>query len=199
MSAGRFIVFEGIDGSGKSSQLKHLALFLEREGEVVQTREPYDKAIRELLQARGTEDYSPLAQLFLFSASRTMHYKEIIEPAKKRGATILCDRWTDSTLAYQGFGLGLDQKVVAQQNALSTNGTEPDIVFLMDIPIDKMFARLKTRGDALSSYEKLGHAFFERVRLGYLEIAKKSNVYQVINGDRPEAEIAAQIKERANA
>ena len=201
MVSNRFISFEGIDGAGKSSQIKLLAAHLsKRGGEVVATREPFDEDISALLH-RKAQAYSARAQLFLLTAARAQHCETLIKPALARGARVLSDRFSDSTLAYQGYGLGLDRALITQQNNLATQGLEPDIVFIMDIAVDVMVERLSARGGGggaaeLSSYEKLGQDFFERVRQGYLEIAKTSKRYQVIDAAQSEPAIAQLIREK---
>ncbi len=195
MVAKRFISFEGIDGSGKSSQVKHLAAYLSAQGNQVKTsREPYGDEVRALLH-KHAGDYTPLAQLFLLAAARAQHCEKLIQPALAQGAYVISDRFTDSTLAYQGYGLGLSLEMIEEQNHLATRGLKPDIVFIMDIEVSVMFARLKARGLELSSYERLGKDFFERVRQGYLEIAKKHARYCVIDASQSEQTIAAIIKE----
>lgn len=194
-----FIGFEGVDGAGKTTQLKLLEENFrntQKTREIICTREPFDEAIRNLLHSNAT-NYSPLVQLFLLSASRTHHRQALIEPALKRNALVLTDRWTFSTLAYQGYGLGLNKNIINDYNNVSTNGISPDINFIIDIDIATMFERIKARGIEMSSYENLGQDFFKRVRAGYLEIAAgDSQSFHVIDGnDRTQKQIAAQINE----
>lgn len=188
------IYFEGIDGSGKSTQIKRLAAALrENKKEIIETREPFDQILRDLLHQKGG-DYLPLAQLLLFSASRVQHFATLIQPALGRGAMVLCDRGPDSTLAYQGYGQGLDRQTIANLNKIATRGVQADIIFLMDIPPRKMFERLSARGGSLSSYEKLGEGFFEKVRQGYLEIAANNKNYIVLDATQEPDALSEQIK-----
>ena len=119
----------------------------------------------------------------------------VIRPALARGAYVLCDRYSDSTLAYQGYGFGLELEMIAHINALSTGGLLTDASFIMDIDVDKMFGRLKERGSDMSSYERLPREFYEKVRAGYQAIARAASARcHLIAADRPKEEIAEEIR-----
>ncbi len=166
------ISFEGVEASGKTTQMARLAERLrEAEQAVVTTREPHDDAIRSLLQQKGA-DYDPLTQVFLFAAARRQHIKDVIQPALDQGKIVLCDRFIDSTLAYQGYGLGVPLDLVRLINQQATGGLIPDISFIFDLDVDAQRARLEARGEALTSYEKLERAFHEKVCAGFLAIAR---------------------------
>lgn len=178
---GRFITFEGPEGCGKSTQVKRLKAFLEERGlEVVCTREPggtaTGEAIRNILQHDVSgEDLSDECELLLFAASRAQMMDRVILPALARGAWVVCDRFTDSTLAYQGYGRGMSLEDLHGINDFAIEGVRPDLTFLLDIPLEVSAARLNKRfadlGEKADRFEKLDDAFHERVRLGYLELA----------------------------
>ena len=138
----RFIAFEGIDGCGKTTQAKKLQEYLNEQGiDVVFTREPYRKGsicsdIREILLKDYKSEMAPFAELFLFEATRAQHVKDVIKPSLDVGKTIICDRFIDSTIAYQGYGRGLNLTHVEQMNKIAAGGITPDITFFIDIPVE---------------------------------------------------------------
>ncbi len=188
-----FITFEGIEGSGKSTQAALLARYLERKGrKVVAVREPGGTAlgdrIRELLLQDRESGPSPMAELFLYEASRAQVVEEVIGPALGGGATIICDRFTDSTVAYQGYGRGLDIGTIEVANKAATSGLVPDLTFLIDLDPETGLRRALSRiaeegGPREDRFEKETLDFHRRVREGYLAIARREpeRVY-VING-----------------
>lgn len=173
MSKGLFITFEGTDGCGKTTQIELLKTYLETKGyKVILTREPGAKGLgtklREILLNYEGE-VSSNCESFLFLADRAQHVDTLIKPAIERGEIVLCDRHTDSTVAYQGYGRGLDLEQIHMLNNLATSGLKPDITFLFDIDIETAQQRV---GKSKDRMESAGMEFFKRVRQGYLEIAK---------------------------
>jgi dTMP kinase len=205
MAKGVFIAFEGPEGSGKSTQAARLAARLEREGvPVTRTREPggtaTGEAIRGILQhdAAG-ERVFPECEALLFAACRAQLARLVIEPALARGGWVICDRYMDSTTAYQGYGRGLDMAAVRAINALAVGSTVPDLTLLLDIEVRDGLARLQrgTAGGApraLDRIEREAIAFHERVRAGYLDLARQAPArYRVVRTDRGPAEVEADV------
>ncbi len=173
MKKGLFITFEGTDGCGKTTQIELLKTYLESKGhKVILTREPGAKGLgtklREILLNYDGE-VSSNCESFLFLADRAQHVDTLIKPAIERGEIILCDRHTDSTVAYQGYGRGLDLEQINMLNNIATSGLKPDITFVFDIDIETAQQRV---GKSKDRMESAGLEFFKRVRQGYLEIAK---------------------------
>ena len=171
------ITFEGIDGCGKSSQAKLLADRLRDAGiETLLVREPGGTELSEhirsmLLDQKHKEPLSSTAELLLFAASRAQLVQEVIEPALSHNAVVICDRFTDSTIAYQGYGRGLPLAYVRSVNELATAGLTPDMTFLMDVPIDLAIHRRKGMGDDRMEAESL--LFFNHVIQGYMALAQQ--------------------------
>jgi dTMP kinase len=170
-----FITFEGIEGSGKSTQLRRLAARIK--GAVV-TKEPGGTPLADRIRAillDSSSHLDPVAELFLFAASRRQHVVEIIRPALARGATVLCDRFTDSTLAYQGFGRLIDLDKLRVLNAWATDSLTPDLTFLFDLSLDAGLSRARSRNAEAAYDEGRFEAeelrFHQRVREGYLALA----------------------------
>jgi dTMP kinase len=167
-----FITFEGIDGCGKTTQLKLLAQYLsDREHEVLTTFQPgaseFGKNLREiLLHYKG--EVSPRAEQFLFLADRAQHVDMVIKPALNEGKIVLCDRYVDSSVAYQGYGRELNLDQIRYVNNFATNGLAPELTFFFDVDIETSQKRVGTQKDRL---EQAGYEFFERVRAGYKQIA----------------------------
>lgn len=174
MEKGLFITFEGTDGCGKTTQIEMLKDYFEKQGRtVILTREPGAKGLgtklREILLNYDGE-VSPVCESFLFLADRAQHVDTIIKPAVARGEIVLCDRHTDSTVAYQGYGRELDIEQIKMLNNIATSGLKPDLTFIFDIDIDTAQKRVGKNKDRM---ESAGIEFFKRVRNGYLEIAKQ--------------------------
>ena len=174
---GRFITFEGPEGSGKSTQLGLLREWMESAGlRVRATREPggtqLGAGIREILLAPRREEVSPLAELFLYEADRIQHTAQVIRPALEAGKHVLCDRFFDSTTAYQAFGRGLPLALVEELNLQATGGLLPGMTLLFETPIEEGLRRARggNRGDRL---EEESLAFHERVWAGFSELARK--------------------------
>jgi dTMP kinase len=191
---GIFIVFEGIDGCGKSTQLSALRERLRSLGvEPLVIREPggtpVGEQIREILLERPLE-MEPLTELLLYEASRSELTRKILRPALEAGHVVLADRFAMASLAYQGYGRGLDLTLVQQCNTIATEGIEPSMTIILDIPVAVAFARKKKAFDRL---ERAPSEFHERVRQGYRELAQKTPRSILLDGTRPAAELAEQI------
>ncbi len=168
MKAGRFITFEGIDGAGKSSHIEALATWLRQQGqEVLLTREPGGTPLAERLRELVLHaPMDPLTEALLVFAARRDHLVHQIEPALARGATVLCDRFTDATFAYQGGGRGFDLAVLAQMEQWVQQGRQPDLTLWFDLPAATAAGR-RAAARAPDRFEDQDLDFFERVRAGY--------------------------------
>ncbi len=201
---GKFITFEGPEGSGKSTQIRLLVERLEAEGvAVVQSREPggtsTGEAIRELLQhdAAG-EPLGDRSELLLFTASRAQLMDRIILPALENGAWVLCDRFIDSTMAYQGFARGMDLATLEAINAFAIRGRKPDLTLLLDLNVEAGFRRLDERyakgAETHDRFEQEGNDFHTRVRDGYHALVEREPArFRVINADRSIDEVSADV------
>jgi dTMP kinase len=175
MKKGIFISFEGIEGTGKSTQAKLLSEHLREKGlEAILTEEPggtkIGRKIRDLLLSPDHLEMAPLTELFLYFASRTQHLEQVILPALKRGAIVITDRFTDSTIAYQGFGRGLDLRLIQSLDSIATSGMRPDITLLLDL--DEETGLRRNRGmNKTDRFELEDINFHKRVRKGFLELA----------------------------
>jgi dTMP kinase len=174
LGQGVFITFEGIEGSGKSTQAGLLRSFLEQQGlDVLVTREPggspIGEQIRRILLDPGNHGMVPLAELLLYEASRCQHVEAVIRPALEAGKTVICDRFFDASTAYQGYARGLAVKMVGELNLIATGGRKPDLTIVLDLPVDTGLRRL---GRNLDRIEREAVEFHERVRQGYLRIAE---------------------------
>ena len=174
MNKGMFITFEGADGCGKSTQLSMLKDNLVRNGyKVLVTREPGAKGLGEKLRdilLNYDGEVSNRCESFLFLADRAQHIDTIVKPAVEKGYIVLCDRHTDSTVAYQGYGRGLDIERINYLNDLATDGLKPDLTFVFDVDVETSMNRVGSHKDRM---ESAGIDFFNKVRHGYLEIAKR--------------------------
>lgn len=197
MSKGLFITFEGGDGCGKTTQIKLLDEYLRLKGyQTLLTREPGSKGLgiklREIL-LNYDGDVSPRAESFLFLADRAQHVDCIIKPALENGVIVLCDRHTDSTVAYQGYGRGLDLEQIHNLNSIATNGLKPDLTIVLDVDVETSQKRVGAEKDRM---ESAGIEFFERVRKGFLEIAKQEpERVKVVDSTQTIEEIHKQILE----
>jgi dTMP kinase len=183
-----FVVVEGIEGSGKSTLVGALAERLREDGrDVVVTREPggtpLGDAVREVFLKRRI-DISPLAESLLVNAARAQHVADVIRPALGAGRIVLCDRFTDSTLAYQGYGRGVGAESLRELCAIAAAGVTADVVFVLDVPLRVARERLRERSSASDRIEREGDAFHERVRRGFLELAK-SPKHRLLDGTLP--------------
>src|SRR6266436_31123 len=193
---GLFISVEGVEGSGKSTHCRRLGQWLGARGlEVVLTSEPdgtpLGSAIRGLFEKDGGPP-TPLTQTFLFMAARQQHVAQVIRPALGRGAVVVSDRYADATLAYQGFGGGMDLETIRDLNALATGGVIPDLTILLDLDPAEGLKRISDR--RLDAFEKMDMAFHRRVREGYLEIAHaEKNRVVVLSATPPKDELHAAV------
>jgi len=188
---GLLITVEGVEGSGKTTQCLRLAAHLRGRGlEVVETSEPDGTplgvaAVRAVIERDGPPP-TPLAQAFLFLAARQQHVAQVIRPALARGAVVVSDRYTDATLAYQGYAQGVDLETLRELNALATGGVLPDLTLVLDLDPAAGIARI--RGRPLDAFERMDLDFHRRVREGYLDIAgaEKSRVVVLAADQDPE-------------
>ncbi|MBO4425621.1 MAG: dTMP kinase [Clostridiales bacterium] len=199
MDKGLFITFEGIDGCGKSTQIKLLTAYLRDVGKpCLLVREPggtgIGEKIRSILLDKENNEMSPAAELLLFEAARAQIVDEKIRPALEAGITVICDRFYDSTFAYQGVARSLGEDLVITLNDIATSGLAPDVTFLLDLSVEDAFARRKGRGEADDRMELLGSKFQEDVRNGYLKAASKFDRIKVIDASRSVDEIFGDIK-----
>jgi len=195
---GKLITFEGIDYSGKTTQAKKLFNYLKRKGhKAILLREPGGEKISEnirqvLLSSRNT-GMNPLAELLLYEAARAQLVSKIILPALRQGKLVICDRFYDSSLAYQGYGRGLDKKMVDYLNRVS--GLKPDLTILIDIPIKVFTIRMRQNNKKKDRIEKEKIDFYKRVREGYFKIAgKEKKRFKVIDGGGKIEEVWKEIK-----
>ncbi|MEQ8736386.1 MAG: dTMP kinase [Rhodospirillaceae bacterium] len=199
MSAGLFITLEGGEGSGKSTQAKHLKLRLEQAGHaVVQTREPGGSEgaedIRALLVTGEPDRWDGMTEALLLFAARHDHLERIIKPALKAGKIVLCDRFTDSTMAYQGYGHNLGRETIEKLNAVALDGFGPDLTLILDLPVDTGLSRAMSRGDGEQRYEDMDIAFHQRLRDGFLDIAKREpDRCKVVDASGSEEDVAEKI------
>jgi dTMP kinase len=197
---GLFITLEGPDGSGKTSQAARLGAALEAEGrDVVLLREPGGTALgerlRELLLHREDMAIDPLADALLFNAARAQLVNEVIRPTLVAGKTVLCARFADSTLAYQGYGAGLDLEALKALEAMTTAGIRPDLTILLDVPAETGLNRKRRGRGALTRFESRADlAFHRRVRDGFLRLARaEPERWRVIDATLPRSVVAEAV------
>jgi dTMP kinase len=203
MNRGIFITFEGIDGSGKTTQLRLLAERMRQAGhQVVEAVEPggteIGRQIRAILLDGRNTHLTPRAELLLYFASRAQNVEEVIRPALAEGRIVLCDRFTDSTLVYQGCGRGLGADVVLTLDEIACQGLQPDLTVLVDIDLDESLARARDRNATVSSSETRlddeSREFHRAVRDAYLSLAaRESHRFQVIDGAASVEEVARRV------
>jgi dTMP kinase len=198
LKRGFLLSFEGIEGCGKTSQLHRLARGLRALGyQVVETREPggapISEQIRTILLDPKNRGMDARCELLLYLASRAQHVAETIRPALEKGAVVLCDRFADATMAYQGYGRGLGPAVVARLNRFATAGLAPDLALLLDVPVAVGLAR-KRRAGGLDRLDREQASFHEAVRRGYLRIARQNpRRVRVVDGTASEDVVARAI------
>ncbi len=203
-----FITFEGIEGSGKSTQIALLRTALQNMGHaVIQTREPGGCAIadqiRSILLHPENTALEPTAELLLYAAARAQHVTEIIRPALDSGKLVLCDRYTDATVAYQGDGRGLDPHLIAQLNKVASQATTPDLTILIDLQVETGLGRALSReieqqDSSEGRFEREEMAFHQRVRDGYLALAKADpKRFSIVDGGLSIAQLAVEIQKEA--
>ncbi len=198
MKKGYFITFEGAEGSGKSTQIRNAVAFLEKKGRsVVMLREPggtrISEAIRAILLDKNLKEMTHVTELLLYLAARAQIVREKILPALKKGKVVICDRFEDSTRAYQGFGRRIPLSSIEQVNCLVRDSLRPDLTFVLDIDIAKGLAR----GGRHDRIEREALSFHERVRHGFLSLAKKEPKRMVVLDTSKSAESVSQkVRER---
>ena len=196
MEKGLFITFEGADGSGKTTQLNKVKEFLIKEGyDVVVTREPgaldVGQKIRNIL-LHNEGFVSDRCEMFLFLADRSQHIDALIKPAVDNGKIVLCDRHTDSTIAYQGYGRGQNIKLLKELNKIAVNGVFPDLTLLYDVSIKTAQERVGSEKDRM---ESAGLMFYEKVKNGYIELQKEnSDRIKLIDANRSVEEVFEDTK-----
>jgi dTMP kinase len=199
-----FLTFEGIEGCGKSTQIRLLAQALTVAGhQVMLTREPggcpIADQVRAVLLDAANQAMVPMTELFLYGAARAQHLSEVVRPALAQGQIVLCDRFSDATRAYQAFGRGLDRQLIEQVNQLASQGLTPDLTLLLDCPVEVGLGRARQRIDAASSpreerFELEALAFHQRVRDGYLTLAaEEPQRFVLVDAVKSPEQVAAQI------
>jgi dTMP kinase len=193
-----FITFEGLDYSGKSTQVQLLSDRLSLgDSRVLVLREPggteIGEKIRKMLLDKSNTGMTEASELFLFSASRSQLIQEVVLPALEGGMVVICDRYYDSTTAYQGFGRGISLEVIQAINRYATGDLAPDLTFFLDIPIREIERRMMAAKKNKDRMESNGIEFYERTRDGFLQIAKTESRYCVIDGLQPIDELHEQI------
>lgn len=192
---GVLITFEGVEGSGKTTQMARLERWLATQGyRVERTAEPdgtaLGAAIRRLFEQPGVR---PLTEVFLFMAARQQHVAEKIVPWLRSGAIVLCDRYTDATVAYQGYGRGVDRDLIRELNVRATGGLFPELTLLFDLDPREGFRRIG--GRRLDRFEREGLAFHRRVRRGYLEIRRaEPKRVRLVRAAQPPDVVAGEVR-----
>lgn len=199
------ITLEGIEGSGKSTQMKRIADHLEARGlTCLLTREPGDtpigRKIRSILLDPANKELVSMAELFLYAADRAQHLGERVRPALEAGEVVVCDRFFDATTAYQGYARGLDLSLIESIHTMVLEGLRPDLTLLLDLPVEEGLARAKgalASGDRCTSesrFEEEALAFHEKVRQGYLALAKaESERFHLIDASQGPDEVTSAI------
>ena len=201
-ASGRFITLEGGEGAGKSTQISRLKSWLEQRGHtVLATREPGGspgaEMVRKLLVEGPTDRWDGPTEALLHFAARRDHLRATVWPALKRGAWVVSDRFADSTRAYQGYGHGLDLGVIDRLYGLAVGDFRPDLTLILDLPVEVGLARAAARRGTETRYESLPRAFHDRVRTGFLEIARREPERCVVVDSNREAEHVTQDVVRA--
>ncbi|MFO7554050.1 MAG: dTMP kinase [Desulfobacterales bacterium] len=206
-----FISFEGIEGSGKTTHARHAFRFLRDKGhDCVITREPggtrIGEKIRAILLDPSNKDMDPLTELLLYTADRAQHIKAFIHPLLAEGKTVLCDRYYDATMAYQGFARGLDIGLIEKTHQLLFNDLKPDMTLLLDLPaeigLSRAWEQIKNgnRAGAETRFEEEKLSFHRKVREGYLELSRREpERFRVIDASKDEHEVLKEIITVLNA
>jgi dTMP kinase len=199
---GFFVTFEGVEGCGKSTQAELLRLELEKEGfRVVYTREPggteIGERIRQILLDHRLQRMEPLTELFLYLAARAQNVQELIRPALDNGAIVICDRYADASLAYQGAGREIGSPRVMELNRIATFGLEPDLTVLLDVPVEVGMKRKSMSVEGATGHDRIEREeldFHSRVREGYLALADQfSDRVVVLDGTLKREELAGRV------
>lgn len=197
MNKGMFITFEGPDGSGKTTQINMLMEHLKNNGfQVVYTREPggtkISEKIRDIILDNENSEMSATCEALLYAASRAQHVEELIRPALSSGKVVICDRFVESSVVYQGIGRGLGDNKVRNINDFAINGVQPDLTIMLMIPYEEGLKRKKNQRD-LDRLENSGDDFHRKVYYAYVKLAEKCDKIKVINGDRQKEEVFKDI------
>jgi dTMP kinase len=199
---GLFITFEGIEGSGKSTQIRHLAEVLTQAGHrILQTREPGGTASAEtirqiLLTMSSHEPLTSLTEALLIFAARCQHVTHLIKPALEQGTVVLCDRFSDSTFAYQGCARGLDLQWLRTANKVATGGLTPDLTLVLDLPVSVGLARRRAGHGQQNRLDRETEHFHRKVRRGFLALAaEEPNRMTIVNANRPAQEVRDDLTE----
>jgi dTMP kinase len=193
------ITFEGVEGSGKTTQMMRLERWLRQQGRKVEhTREPdgtrLGVEVRRLFERPGVQP-KPLVEVFLFMAARQQHVTEKIRPWLDRGRVVLCDRYADATVAYQGYGRGVDPDLIRELNARATSGVMPDLTLLFDLDPAAGLRRNRAKGRRLDRFEREALAFHRKVRRGYLEILRaEPKRVRLIRASQPPDVVEAEVR-----
>ena len=193
----QFISFEGIEGCGKSTQAKKLyEYFLSKQIDCLLTREPggslAGEKIRGILLDEEIDKLSAKSELLLNFAARIEHVEKIIKPALKSGKIVICDRFVDSTFAYQGSAMGIAFEEIEKIQKIAIGEFMPDITFLINVSVDEAFARISSRGNN-NRYEKLGNEFHQKVCEGFFELAKKNSRINIVDGTQNQQQVFQKI------
>jgi dTMP kinase len=193
----QFISFEGIEGCGKSTQAKKLyEYFLSKQIDCLLTREPggslAGEKIRGILLDEEIDKLSAKSELLLNFASRIEHVEKVIKPALKSGKIVICDRFVDSTFAYQGSAMGIAFEEIEKIQKIAIGEFIPDITFLINVSVDEAFARILARGNN-NRYEKLGNEFHQKVYEGFFELAKKNSRIKIVDGTQNQQQVFQKI------
>lgn len=194
MLRGLFVTFEGPDGSGKSTQLQYLAKYLQQQNyDIVTTREPggtsISDQIRKVILDPEHQEMAAQTEILLYAASRAQHVQEKIKPALERGKLVLCDRFVDASIAYQGFGLGYGEEVIRQINSFATGGLVPDRTYMIDLAPEEGRRRMEARRSTefkqgLDRIEQKDLEYHARVREGFQLLAREHSRIMLIQGDQ---------------
>ncbi len=201
---GHFVTFEGLDGSGKTTQMRLLAAHLRARGtEVIETVEPggttIGQAIRRILLDPAHDHLGPVAEMLLYFAARAQNVDEVLEPALARGATVFSDRWTDSTFAYQGYGRQLGEGIVADLDRIACRGRQPDLTLWIDVELETSLGRARSKNVQESAegtrMDEQSRAFYEQVLQGYRILAERQPERFVrVDGNGTLEEVAERVK-----
>ena len=201
---GHFITFEGVDGSGKTTQMRRLAQSLRERGtEVIETVEPggtgIGEAIRRILLDPAHDRMGSVAEMLLYFAARAQNVHEVLEPALARGVTVFSDRWTDSTFAYQGYGRQLGEQIVADLDAIACRGRKPDLTLWIDVELETSLNRARSRNVQEAAegtrMDEQSRIFYERVLQGYRVLAEREPQRFVrVDGNGTPDQVAGRVK-----
>ena len=199
MKKGLFLTFEGVDGCGKSTQLSFLANYLAEQGyDVLLTREPggchISEQVRDILLDPENKEMSAEAEMLLYAAARAQHIDQTILPALEQGKIVLCDRYLDSSIAYQGFGRGLKAGHVREANRYALENCLPDATFLFLLEVGSSFRRIENGRGKTDRLEQEGRGFFDRVDEGFRKLAEQEARIRVIDASRSVEQVSQELK-----